>query len=72
LSKNKEKIFIDKLMIINCYYNYVIEYDGKCYSNTCGFNVDKEIAEQIQQTGCMFYENSIVKQKRETEGERNN
>lgn len=54
---------------INCFYNYKIEADEKCFSTECMFNQDPVIKERIKKFGCRFYSNhpkvrKMVKEKR--------
>ena len=46
---------ITGLLPINCKYNFQEEHDGKCRSKTCMLNVDKSIAEEIQNKGCTIF-----------------
>ena len=44
---------ITGLAAINCKYNNQPKENGRCYSSECMFNQNKNIAEEIQQKGCV-------------------
>lgn len=70
---NPDVEFVADLLAIQCYYTYVVEKDGTCKSTRCGFKNNPETKYLVQKHGCRFYEtHSYVKNKRETEGEREN
>ncbi len=48
-------IIQEKLLPINCHYNFKVEDDGKCHSKTCMLNVDPEIMMKIESEGCIIF-----------------
>jgi hypothetical protein len=49
------KELINKLQVINCFYNHKVEIDGKCYSHECMLNAIEELKQKIKINGCKVY-----------------
>lgn len=56
-----------ELWPINCFYNYAITKDDRCYSDKCMLNADEKIKKLIQEQGCNLYNQIAVQKYKEKE-----
>lgn len=66
MDESKADEMVKGLLPINCFYNFKIAADGKCYSSECMLNQDLLVSANIHLNGCMVYEkHPEVKKMRE-------
>lgn len=61
---------VKALWPINCFYNYGISHDGRCYSKDCMMNVDPILKEKIKKQGCGVFKAPEVQALKEAPDER--